>query len=51
MASSAVCGDAGEAIASLDQALAIYQHIAAPAARRVQETVHKAKQHNLAPER
>ena len=33
----------------LEQALAIYQHIAAPAARRVQETLLQFRQGNLAP--
>jgi tetratricopeptide (TPR) repeat protein/transcriptional regulator with XRE-family HTH domain len=44
-------GHASEAAAWLRQALAIYQRIAAPAARRVQETLIQASQGNLAPER
>jgi hypothetical protein len=42
-------GHASEGTACLEQALAIYQHIAAPAARRVQETLHQLRQDNLAP--
>jgi tetratricopeptide (TPR) repeat protein/transcriptional regulator with XRE-family HTH domain len=42
-------GHTSEATTSLDQALAIYQHIAAPAARRVQETLTQLRQDNLAP--
>jgi tetratricopeptide (TPR) repeat protein len=42
-------GHASEAAARLEQALAIYQRIAAPAARRVQETLHQFRQDNLAP--
>ena len=38
-----------EAAACLEQALAIYQRIAAPAARRVQETLLQFRQGNLAP--
>jgi tetratricopeptide (TPR) repeat protein/transcriptional regulator with XRE-family HTH domain len=44
-------GHPSEAAACLEQALAIYQRIAAPAARRVQETLHQVRQGNLAPER
>jgi tetratricopeptide (TPR) repeat protein/transcriptional regulator with XRE-family HTH domain len=46
-------GHAGEGIACLEQALTIYQRIAAPAARRVQETLLQFRQDNLprAPER
>jgi hypothetical protein len=44
-------GHASEAAAWLRQALTIYQRIAAPAARRVQETLIQASQGNLAPER
>ena len=44
-------GHASEAAACLRQALTIYQRIAAPAARRVQETLIQASQGNLAPER
>src|SRR5262249_33654291 len=42
-----------EATTSLEQALALYQHIAAPAARRVQETLHQLRQDSpaRAPER
>jgi tetratricopeptide (TPR) repeat protein/transcriptional regulator with XRE-family HTH domain len=42
-------GHAGEGAACLEQALAIYQRIAAPAARRVQETLLQLRQGNLAP--
>jgi tetratricopeptide (TPR) repeat protein/transcriptional regulator with XRE-family HTH domain len=42
-------GHASEAAACLQQALAIYQRIAAPAARRVQETLLQFSQDNLAP--
>ena len=42
-------GHLGEGTAHLQQALAIYQRIAAPAARRVQETLHQISQGNLAP--
>jgi tetratricopeptide (TPR) repeat protein len=42
-------GDASEAAARLEQALAIYQRIAAPAARRVQESLLQLRQDNLAP--
>ena len=38
---------AGEGTACLQQALAIYQRIAAPAARRVQETLIQFRQDNL----
>jgi molybdopterin/thiamine biosynthesis adenylyltransferase len=44
-------GHASEATASLEQALAIYQRIGSPAARRVQETLLQLRQDNLAPER
>ena len=42
-------GHPSEATARLQQALAIYQRIAAPAARRVQETLLQFRQDNLAP--
>jgi tetratricopeptide (TPR) repeat protein/transcriptional regulator with XRE-family HTH domain len=42
-------GHASEGTACLEQALAIYQRIAAPAARRVQETLLQFRQNNLAP--
>ncbi len=42
-------GHASEAAACLEQALAVYQRIAAPAARRVQETLLQFRQGNLAP--
>jgi len=42
-------GHASEAAACLEQALAIYQRIAAPAARRVQETLLQFWQHDPAP--
>jgi Tfp pilus assembly protein PilF len=42
-------GHSSEAAAYLEQALAIYQRIAAPAARRVQETLLQFRQGNLAP--
>jgi molybdopterin/thiamine biosynthesis adenylyltransferase len=42
-------GHASEAATCLRQALAIYQRIAAPAARRVQETLRQLRQDNLAP--
>ncbi len=42
-------GHASEGTACLEQALAIYQRIAAPAARRVQETLRQFRQDNLAP--
>jgi tetratricopeptide (TPR) repeat protein/transcriptional regulator with XRE-family HTH domain len=42
-------GHVGEGTACLRQALAIYQRIAAPAARRVQETLLQLGQENLAP--
>jgi tetratricopeptide (TPR) repeat protein len=44
-------GHPSEATASLEQALALYQHLAAPAARRVQETLHQVRQGNPAPAR
>lgn len=44
-------GHPSEAAACLDQALALYQRIAAPATRRVQETLTQLRQGNLAPER
>jgi len=42
---------ASEGTACLEQALAIYQRIAAPAARRVQETLTQSRQDHPAPER
>ena len=42
-------GHASEGTACLRQALTIYQRIAAPAARRVQETLLQLRQDNLAP--
>jgi molybdopterin/thiamine biosynthesis adenylyltransferase len=42
-------GHPSEANACLEQALAIYQRIAAPAARCVQETLTQLRQDNLAP--
>ena len=42
-------GNPSEATASLEQALTLYQRIAAPAARRVQETLTQLRQDNLAP--
>ena len=40
-------GHASEGTACLRQALTIYQRIAAPAARRVQETLIQSRQDNL----
>jgi len=42
-------GHDSDGTTSLEQALAIYQHTAAPAAQRVQETLHQLRQGNLAP--
>lgn len=42
-------GHPGEAAASLEQALAIYQRIGSPDVRRVQETLHQVRQGNLPP--
>jgi tetratricopeptide (TPR) repeat protein/transcriptional regulator with XRE-family HTH domain len=44
-------GHTSEGTASLEQALTIYQRIAAPDARRVQETILQFRHDNLAPER